>query len=351
MKQSAKTSAKTSAKITVSTLAATTVLGLAACSTGGSGDTVISYNSPEQWANWGAVLDAFTEETGIDAPSDDKNSGQVMAALEAEKSSPAADVAYYGVTFGPAAQEAGLVEPWDNDKLDDIPADLKAEDNSWFTVHEGAVAILVNTDAIGDAPVPQCWDDLTKPEYKGLVSFLDPTNAAVGQSVITAVNLAKGGDLDNWDPAMEWVNDLKHGGDLKLPTETATSQLAQGEIPILIDADFNGYQTAQEQDAPIEVVLPCEGTISTPYVMSKVKDAPNPENADAFLDYVLGDDAQKLFAESYLRPVRDVEVSDEVAEVMRPDEEYEERLIEVDFAEMTESVDSLKAAWDAEGAN
>lgn len=329
-------------------LAAGLSLTLAACSPGGSDDIVISYNSPEQWANWGAVLKSFTEETGIEAPSDDKNSGKVMAALEAEKGSPAGDTAYYGITFGMQAQEAGLVEPWENDKLDEIPDTLKAEDNTWFTVHQGAIAILVNTEAIGEAEVPQCWKDLTEPEYDGMVSFLDPATAAVGQSVITAANLALGGDFANWDPAMQWANDLKGDGDLKLPTETATNQLAQGEIPILVDADFNGYQTAQAQNAPIEVVLPCEGTISTPYVMSKVKDAPHSENADTFLDYVLGDEAQQLFAESYLRPVRDVEVSPEVAEVMLPEETYAERVIETDFVEMAEATEDLKDAWNSE---
>ena len=203
----------------------------------------------EQWANWGAVLDAFSDETGIDAPSDDKNSGKVMAALESEKGSPAGDTAYYGITFGMEAQEAGLVAPFEHERLADIPDTLKADDGSWFTVHHGAVAFLVNTEAIGDVAVPQCWEDLTKPEYRGLVSWLDPATAAVGQSVVTAANLALGGDFDNWQPAIDWANAVKGDGALQLPTETATNQLAQGEIPILIDADFNGYQIAQAQNA------------------------------------------------------------------------------------------------------
>ncbi|MGH3663501.1 MAG: extracellular solute-binding protein, partial [Micromonosporaceae bacterium] len=288
-------------------VAASMTLALAACSIGSSDESiVISYNSPEQWANWGEVLKAFTKKTGIEAPSDDKNSGKVMAALESEKDSPAGDTAYYGITFGMQAAEAGLVAPYQNKKLDEVPDTLKADDGSWFTVHQGAIAFLVNTEAIGDAPVPKCWSDLTKPAYEGKVSFLDPATAAVGQSVMTAANLALGGSYDDWGPGLDWANELKGDGDLNLPTETATNQLAQGEIPILIDADFNGYQTAQTQGAPIEVVLPCEGTISAPYVMSLVKDAPHQKNAEKFLDYVLSDEAQRLFAESYLRPIRDV---------------------------------------------
>ncbi|HIW62109.1 MAG TPA: extracellular solute-binding protein [Candidatus Stackebrandtia excrementipullorum] len=329
-------------------VAAGLTLALSACSFGGSDDIVISYNSPEQWANWGAVLDAFSDETGIDAPSDDKNSGKVMAALESEKGSPAGDTAYYGITFGMEAQEAGLVAPFEHERLADIPDTLKADDGSWFTVHHGAVAFLVNTEAIGDVAVPQCWEDLTKPEYRGLVSWLDPATAAVGQSVVTAANLALGGDFDNWQPAIDWANAVKGDGALQLPTETATNQLAQGEIPILIDADFNGYQIAQAQNAPIEVVLPCEGSLSMPYVMSLVKDAPHQENAEALLDFVLSDKAQTLFAESFIRPIFDVEVSDEVSAVMLPDEQYEELVELPDFAEMNAGIPNMIELWNAE---
>ncbi|MGH3727291.1 MAG: extracellular solute-binding protein [Micromonosporaceae bacterium] len=330
-------------------VAASLTLALTACSIGASDDeVVISYNSPEQWANWGEVLKAFTKKTGIKAPSDDKNSGKVMAALESEKGSPAGDTAYYGITFGMQAADAGLVTPYQNDKLSEIPDGLKAKDNSWFTVHEGAIAFLVNTDAIGDAPVPKCWSDLTKPAYQGKVSFLDPTTAAVGQSVMTAANMALGGSYDNWKPGLDWAKKLKGDGDLKLPTETATNQLAQGEIPILIDADFNGYQTAEMLDAPIEVVLPCEGTISTPYVMSMVKNAPHKENAKKFLDFVLSDEAQKLFAESYLRPVRDVEVSDKVSKVMLPDATYDKLVKNPDFVKLNAAMPGFVEQWKAE---
>jgi putative spermidine/putrescine transport system substrate-binding protein len=331
-------------------VAAGMVVALAAssCSFGGSEEIVISYNSPEQWANWGEVLKAFSDSTGIEAPSDDKNSGKVMAALKAEQDSPAGDTAYYGLTFGMEAADAGLVAPYKNDKLDDIPDELKAEDGSWFTVHEGAIAFLVNTDALDGAPVPKSWEDLTKPEYANKVAFLDPATAAVGQSVMTAANLALGGDFDNWGPGLDWAKKLGGEDGLELPTETATNQLAQGEIPILIDADFNGYQTAQAQDAPIEVVLPSEGTISTPYVMSMVKDAPHKENAEKFLDFVLSDKAQKLFAESYLRPVRDVEVSDKVSKVMLPDEQYDKLVTDPDFQAMRDAMPQLIEQWQSE---
>ena len=70
--------------------------------TGGlvSAQTAICYNCPPEWADWGTQLKAIKEKTGITVPPDNKNSGQSLAQLIAEKNSPVADVTYLGVTFG-----------------------------------------------------------------------------------------------------------------------------------------------------------------------------------------------------------------------------------------------------------
>lgn len=311
-------------------------------------EIVIPYNAPEQWANWGGVLEAFTEITGIEAPTDPKNSGQTLAALQAEAEAPQADTAYYGIVFGIQARDADVVEAYQPEGFEDIPDELKDEEGYWFTVHQGAIAFLVNTEELGDTPIPQCWADLTEPEYDGLVGFLDPTQAAVGYSVVTAANLALEGDFEDWTPAIEYFSALYDNG-LILPAQTATAMVQQGEIPILIDADFNGYSLANIDEAPVEVVIPCEGSLSIPYVMSLVSEGPNPENGRELLDFALSDEGQALFAESYLRPVRSVEVSEEITDALLPDEEYE-RVVSPDFAEMQAAQETLIELWNDEVA-
>lgn len=310
---------------------------------------VVPYNAPDQWANWGAVLEAFTTQTGIQAPTDPKNSGQTLAALQAEAASPQADTAYYGIVFGIQAADAGVVEAFKPDNFDEIPEGLKDAEGKWFTVHQGTIAFLVNTEELGGAPVPQCWADLTDPQYAGMVGFLDPTQAAVGYSVLTAANLALGGSLDNFDPAMTYFSELKDNG-LILPAQTATAMVQQGEIPILIDADFNGYKLANIDGAPVEVVIPCEGSLAIPYVMSLVANAPHNDNGKALLNFALSDEGQQLFTESYLRPVRNVEVGAAIAEQMLPAEAYA-GVVSPDFAKMQQVQESVVKRWSREVAD
>ncbi len=307
---------------------------------------VVSYNSPNQWANWGAVLKAFTADTGIAAPSDPKNSGQTMAALEAEAKVPAADTAYFGIVFGIEAAKKGLLDSYKPSNFDEIPSNLKDADGRWFTIHQGSIAFIVNTAEMKGLPIPTSWEDLLDARYAGKVGFLDPTQAAVGYSVYTAGNLAMGGTLDNWDPGVAYFKKLKENG-LILPAQTATAMVQQGEIPILIDADFNGYKLKYIDNAPVEIVIPKEGSISIPYVISLVKGAPNVENGKALLDFSLSDKGQRLFTESYLRPVRDISIDPEISARMLDASDYE-RVIYPDFIKMREVQDAASDRWRSE---
>ena len=307
---------------------------------------VVSYNTPAQWANWGAVLEAFAAKTGIQAPSDPKNSGQTMAALEAERKSPQADTAYFGIVFGLEAEKKGLLEAWKPEHFDEIPNNLKAADGSWYTVHQGAIAFIVNTAELKELPVPKTWADLLKPIYNGKVGFLDPTQAAVGFSVYTAGNLAMGGSLDNWKPGIAYFKQLYKNG-LNLPAQTATAMVQQGEVPILIDADFNGYKLKYIDNAPVDVVIPEEGSISIPYVISLVKGAPNRENGEALINFTLSDEGQRLFTESYLRPVRNIKIAPEIASKMLSDSDYK-RVADPDFAKMRNVQDEAIKRWRSE---
>src|SRR5262245_21459929 len=168
----------------------------------------ICYNCPPEWADWGSQLKAIQATLGIQVPADNKNSGQAIAALIAEKANPVADVTYLGGIAADPAKDAGVLTPYKPVGWDKIPADLKDPEGNWFTIHSGTLGLFVNTQALGKVPVPESWADLLKPEYKGLVGYLDPTSAAVGQLGVMAINLALGGTYENLDPAIKYFKDL-----------------------------------------------------------------------------------------------------------------------------------------------
>jgi len=281
----------------------------------------ICYNCPPEWADWGSQLKAINSRLGIQVPPDNKNSGQSIAALIAEKANPVADVVYLGGIAADPARDAGVLTPYKPKGWDQIPADLKDPGGNWFTIHSGTLGLFVNVAALGGKPVPQSWTDLLKPEYKGMVGYLDPTSAAVGQVGVMAINLALGGSYENLDAAIKFYKELAKNQPI-VPKQTSYARVISGEIPILIDYDFNAYRGQYTDKAPTRFVIPKEGTVVFPYVMGLVKDGPNAANGRKMLDFVLSDESQTMWGNAYLRPVFPQYLSAEAKARFLPDSEY-----------------------------
>ncbi|MDH4391082.1 MAG: ABC transporter substrate-binding protein [Aquabacterium sp.] len=296
--------------------------------------TAICYNCPPEWADWASQLRAIKDKTGITVPPDNKNSGQTLAQLVAEKASPVADMAYYGVTFGIQAKKEGVTAAYKPAGWAEIPDGLKDPEGHWFTIHSGTLGFMVNVDALKGKPVPRSWADLLKPEYKGLVGYLDPASAFVGYVGAVAVNNARGGSLDNFGPAIEWFKALKKNEPI-VPKQTSYARVLSGEIAILLDYDFNAYRAKYKDKANIEFVIPAEGTVVVPYVMSAVAKGPNAASGQKALDFILSNEGQAIWANAFLRPVRASAVSKEAQARFLPAIEYA-RARTVDYGRMAE---------------
>lgn len=294
--------------------------------------TAICYNCPPEWADWGTQLRVLKAKTGVTVPPDNKNSGQSLAQLIAERASPVADVTYLGVTFAIQAQKDGVVAPYKPAFWNEIPDGLKDPAGHWFAIHSGTLGFMVNVDALRGKPVPKSWADLLKPEYKGLVGYLDPASAFVGYVGAVAVNEARGGTMDNFQPAIEYFKALKNNEPI-VPKQTSYARVLSGEIAILIDYDFNAYRAKHKDTANVEFVIPTEGTVVVPYVMSLVAKAPNAANGKKVLDHVLSDDGQRVWANAFLRPVRAKSMPPEVQAKFLPAAEYA-RAKTVDYGKM-----------------
>ena len=293
---------------------------------------VICYNCPPEWADWASMLKAIKADLGYEIPFDNKNSGQTLAQLLAEKSNPVADIAYYGVNFGMKAKATDVVEPYKPKGWDDVPADLKDMDGTWTTIHSGALGLFVNKDALGGKPVPVCWKDLLKSDYKGMVGYLDPSSAAVGYVGAVAVNIALGGSDSDMSPAVNFFKEL-HKNQPIVPKQTSYARVVSGEIPILFDYDFDAYRAKYTEKGNFEFVIPCEGTVIFPYVVSLVKNAPDKDKAKKVLDYLLSDKGQAIWTNAYLRPARPIELPAAVKAKFLPDSDYA-RAKSVDWAKM-----------------
>ena len=59
---------------------------------------------------------------------------------------------------------------------------MQVEDNAWmpWTMYSGCVAVNLDVFAEKGLEVPASWEDLTKPEYKGLIQMPNPASSGTG---------------------------------------------------------------------------------------------------------------------------------------------------------------------------
>ncbi|HZV91703.1 MAG TPA: extracellular solute-binding protein, partial [Caldimonas sp.] len=183
--------------------------------------------------------------------------------------------------------------------------------------------------------VPKSWADLLKPEYKGLVGYLDPASAFVGYVGAVAVNRARGGTLDNFTPGIDYFKALMKNDPI-VPKQTSYARVLSGEIAILLDFDFNAYRAKYKDGANVAFVIPAEGTLVVPYVMSLVAHAPHADNGKKALDFVLSDEGQAIWARAFLRPVRASAMPKDVEAKFLPASEYA-RAKSVDYDHMAKA--------------
>ncbi|MDR2456281.1 MAG: ABC transporter substrate-binding protein [Deltaproteobacteria bacterium] len=309
-------------------------------------ETAVCYNCPPEWAGWGSQLELIKKETGITVPMDNKNSGQSVSQLIAEKGNPVADVSYLGISFAINAMREDVLAPYKGPGWESVPDNLKDPSGNWVSIHSGSLGLMVNVDALEGKPVPKSWQDLLDPIYKGMVGFLDPGSAFVGYVGAVAVNEALGGSLDNFDPAIKFFAELKKNDPI-IPMQTSYARVLSGEIPILFDYDFDAYRAKYADKANIEFVIPAEGSIMVPYAMTLVKNAPHAENGKKVIDFVLSDKGQKLWAENFLRPVHAKFITPDIAAYFLPESEYA-RVKAIDYAKMAEVQAAFTARYLAE---
>ncbi|MCO5148071.1 MAG: extracellular solute-binding protein [Aquamicrobium sp.] len=305
---------------------------------------VVSFDTGPTWANWAAQFKAFKERyPGVEIVYNDLGSAATVVALDKSKNRPQADTAYYFAASALDAAEKGLVAYFEPVNFDKLPEAFRHESGQWFTIHTLNVAFLVNTKLVEN--VPQSWADLLKPEYKNAIVYQDPRSTGQGQVVAFAAAFGNGGDMDNVQPGIDYLGELtKAGNVLRTVGTTPYAQFLKGEIPIWIGYENDGLK-AKHLDGmgdDIAVVMPQEASAAAPYAISLVKDGPNPNAGKLWLNFIMTEMGQGIFAEGFVRPsVPGVTLPESVADKL-PDAP---QLQPVDIVKATAKKAEIDAGW------
>lgn len=257
------------------------------------------------------IIHDFQIQTGIrvDLVGDSeatKTTG-LMHRLLAERDHPRADVWWSSEPFATErlARE-GVLAPVPESirsKLPDWPSELANEYWIGFALRSRVLAVRVGEF---DSP-PTTLEELTHPRFKGRVGIARPEFGT------TRGHLAALAYLCGLDSLESWLTHL-HDNNVRLYTSNSAvvRAIAQGEILVGL-TDTDDVWAAQRNDWPVEIVyetspdekqspqpdqLCATGPLLIPNTVGLVAGGPHPEQAAAFMAFVLSERTSRRLAQS-----------------------------------------------------
>lgn len=263
---------------------------------------------PRDWANYGEMLDTFSEKYGItinEATPLGSSQDELNAVTSQRGQDRAPDVLDLGTAFARQAQAQDLLAPYQVATWDEIPEGQKDPEGYWYNDYGGYISIGCNATVIAECPTS--FENLLDPQYAGQVALNgNPTQAAAAFAGVWAASLSNGGDLDDIGPGIDFFAQVKDVGNFN-PVEITPATIQSGETPLAIDWDYLNAgltDTLAEQSVEWQVAVPSDGLFGGYYSQAISAFAPNPAAARLWQEFLYSDEGQNIWLKGGARPVR-----------------------------------------------
>ena len=253
------------------------------------GELVVYGSCEEEYLQ--AACDKFEQLYGIKVTHQRLSTGEVQAKIEEENGNPSADVWFGGTTdpYNVCAKE-GLLETYEAKNASHLlgPA-YRDKDGAWYGIYKGILGFMVNTEELQrlGLEVPADWQDLLKPEYKGLIWLSNYNTAGTAKLVINTM-IQKYGH----DEGIQYLVDLDKNIQVYTKSGSGPSKnVGTGECVIGIGFLHDGiYQIVDNGYDNIGLVIPSSGTSFEIGATAIFKGAKHMNAAKLWIEYALSPD-------------------------------------------------------------
>ena len=261
-----------------------------------------------------SIIPLFEEKTGIKVAVESLGTGDCMKriASEVEQEFATFDLMYGGSLANYVANAdlfQDYVSPEDANLMEAYKNTRGYCTN--YTI-DGSV-LLVNKDLLAEAGVTVTgYADLLQDALKGKIASADPASSSSAFCQLTNMLLAMGGYES--EEAWQYVEDLFVGQEVAITSGSSAvyKGVYNGEYAVGLTYEDPCATLIKDGATNIEVIYPVEGTVFLPAQIGIIKNAKNVEEAKAFVDFMLSEEAQIYLAENTTsRNVREVVYTNE----------------------------------------
>ncbi len=262
---------------------------------------------PHDWMNYGEILRTFSNRYNIRIVELQPNAGSKdeLTAIRNSRTlgeDKAPDVVDVGLTFAVQGKTEKLFQPYKVSTWETLPDAVKDADGFWYGGYYGLMAFEINRELV--ATVPADWGDLLNASQKVALAGRPAVSYQAMMAVYSA-SLANGGALDDIIPGLRFFQKLNNAGNLVDLTANGQT-VASGETPIALRWDYlalaDRYAQAGEKD--ILVIIPSSGLLAGLYAQAISVNAPHPNAAKLWMEFLYSDEGQILWMKGFGHPAR-----------------------------------------------
>ena len=260
------------------------------------GELIVYGSCEEQYLS--EACKKFQELYGINVEYQRLSTGEVQTKIAEEKGNPSADV-WFGGTNDPYNEAAkdGLLEAYEAVNASHLLKPYYRDpEGYWYGIYQGILGFMVNKEELArlNLEAPKTWDDLLKPEYKGLIWLSNPNTAGTAKLVINTMVQIKG-----HDEAMAYFVELdKNIAQYTKSGSGPSKKVGPGECVIGIGFLHDGvYQILQGYDN-IGLIVPEDGTSFEVGATAIFKGCKHPEAAKLWIEFALSPECVDIAKEN-----------------------------------------------------
>ena len=235
----------------------------------------------------------FEKDTGIKVAAVRMSSGEILGRLKAEKNAPKASIWWGGPADGfIQAKSDGLLEKYVSPNAAKIPAQFKDAEGFWTGIYVGYLGFVSNKKLLDEKKVglPQSWQDLLKPEFKGQVTLANPGSSGTAYTMLATIVQIMGEEK-----GLAYMKQLDQQIKTYPKSGTAPGRMVgQGEATVGITFLHDGIKYREEGMKDLVLSAPSEGTGYETGAVGMIKGAPDQEAAKKFIDWILTKKSQEL---------------------------------------------------------
>ena len=256
------------------------------------GDLVIYSGRSESLVD--NIIQQFAEATGINVEVRYAKTGQLAATLLEEGNNSPADIFFAQDPGGLGAVES-MLALLPSETLDRVPGWAQSPQGKWVGISGRARAVVYNTEKLTEADLPDDMFGFTHPDWKGRIGWA-PTNASF-QTMVTAMRSQWGEDKTR-----QWLEGIAQNDARVYPKNTPqVAAAAAGEIDVGFVNHYYLFRFLAEEgeDFPARNYHPRSGGPGSIVMVAGagvLNTAPNRDNAEIFLRFLLSPVAQQYFA-------------------------------------------------------